>query len=109
MARIQRQMKALVDHLATLGIQPLLDERYRSNIAVNFSLPVGQRYSGFAKMMEERGFFCLYGIPGDESHFQLSTIGHLTDADIEAAKAALSDVLKESLDTRAKDSVRTAS
>jgi 2-aminoethylphosphonate-pyruvate transaminase len=94
MARIQRQMTALIDHLAALGIKPLLDARYRSNIAVNFSLPVGLPYSAFAKTMEERGFFCLYGIPGDQSHFQLSTIGHLTDAEIDAAKAALSEVFK---------------
>lgn len=94
MARIQRQMKSLIDHLATLGIKPLMDAAYRSNIAVNFSLPVGLPYSAFSKTMEERGFFCLYGIPGDQSHFQLSTIGHLTDADIEAAKAALSEVFK---------------
>ncbi len=94
MARIQRQMTSLIDHLATLGIQPLLDERFRSNIAVNFSLPVGLPYSAFAKTMEERGFFCLYGIPGDQSHFQLSTIGFLSDSDIEAAKAALSEVFK---------------
>lgn len=94
MGRIQRQMRMLIDHLATIGIKPLLDERFRSNIAVNFSLPVGLPYSAFAKTMEERGFFCLYGIPGDQSHFQLSTIGYLTDSDIEAAMAALSEVFK---------------
>lgn len=94
MARIQRQMADLTAHLATLGIKPLLDDRFRSNIAVNFSLPVGLPYSAFAKTMEERGFFCLYGIPGDQSHFQLSTIGFLTDSDIEAAKMALSEVFK---------------
>jgi len=94
MARIQRQMAMLIDHLAPLGIKPLLDERFRSNIAVNFSLPVGLPYSSFSKTMEERGFFCLYGIPGDQSHFQLSTIGFLSDSDIEAAKTALSEVFK---------------
>ena len=94
MERIQRQMADLIAHLAGLGIKPLLDERFRSNIAVNFSLPVGLPYSAFAKTMEERGFFCLYGIPGDQSHFQLSTIGYLTDLDIEAAKTALSEVFK---------------
>jgi 2-aminoethylphosphonate-pyruvate transaminase len=94
MARIQRQMADLTAHLATLGIKPLLADRLRSNIAVNFSLPVGLPYSAFAKTMEERGFFCLYGIPGDQSHFQLSTIGFLTDSDIEAAKTALSEVFK---------------
>ncbi len=94
MARIQRQMKSLIDHLARLGIRPLLDEKFRSNIAVNFSLPVGLLYSAFARTMEERGFFCLYGIPGDQSHFQLSTIGFLSDSDIDAAKVALSEVFK---------------
>lgn len=94
MARIQRQMADLITHLAGLGIKPLLDEQFRSNIAVNFSLPVGLPYSAFAKTMEERGFFCLYGIPGDQSHFQLSTIGYLSDSDIEAAKTALSEVFK---------------
>jgi hypothetical protein len=44
--------------------------------------------------MEELGYFCLYGIPGDQSHFQLSTIGDLTDAHIDGMKSALSEVLK---------------
>lgn len=94
MARIQHQMASLMDHLAAMDIHPLLDEAYRSNIAVNFRLPVGLPYSTFSKQMEGRGYFCLYGIPGDQSHFQLSTIGHLTDEDIKGAKLALSDVLR---------------
>ena len=92
-ARIQRQMRTLIDFLATLDIRPLLDERYRSNIAVNFRLPPGLPYRDFAARMEELGFYCLYGIPGDQSHFQLSTIGHLTDADIAGVTAALRQVL----------------
>ena len=71
--RIQRQMATLIQHLAALGIRPLLDDAFRSNIAVNFRLPVGMPYTQFSKQMEELGFFCLYGIPGDQSHFQLST------------------------------------
>lgn len=93
MARIQSQMRDLVSHLATLGATPLLDERYRSNIVMNFQLPVGMPYSQFAHQLEELGYYCLYGIPGDSSHFQLSTIGYLVDADIEGVKAALSSVL----------------
>ena len=68
--------------------------RFRSNIAVNFRLPVGTPYTRFSKQMEELGYFCLYGIPGDQSHFQLSTIGDLTDAHIDGMKSALSEVLK---------------
>jgi 2-aminoethylphosphonate-pyruvate transaminase len=92
-ARIQRQMKVLIDHLPGMGIEPMLDARYRSNIAVNFKLPAGQTYSDFARRMQTEGYFCLYGIPGDQSHFQLSTIGDLSDAQVEGAKRALSNVL----------------
>lgn len=94
MARIQRQMATLIDHLAKLDIQPILDAAYRSNIAVNFRLPVGLPYSTFSKQMESRGYFVLYGIPGDQSHFQLSTIGNLTDEDIKGVMTAMSDILR---------------
>jgi aspartate aminotransferase-like enzyme len=76
-----------------MGIKPMLQEA-RSNIAVNFRLPPSLTYSDFAKLMEQRGFFCLYGIPGDQSHFQLSTIGDLTDDHVKGVMNALSDVLR---------------
>lgn len=94
MARIQRQMQSLIDHLAALDVHPLLDRQLRSNIAVNFRLPVGMPYSAFSRRMEEQGYFCLYGIPGDQSHFQLSTIGDLSDEHIAGAQAALSQVFE---------------
>lgn len=94
MARIQRQMQALIDHLERLDLRPLLDARYRSNIAVNFRLPVGKAYSEFSRQMEQLGYFCLYGIPGDQSHFQLSTIGDLSDDHIRGVQAALSRVFE---------------
>jgi 2-aminoethylphosphonate-pyruvate transaminase len=94
MARIQRQMQVLIDHLERLDLRPLLDARYRSNIAVNFRLPVGMPYSDFSRQMEQQGYFCLYGIPGDQSHFQLSTIGDLSDDHIRGAQAALSRVFE---------------
>ncbi|HLL25935.1 MAG TPA: aminotransferase class V-fold PLP-dependent enzyme, partial [Kofleriaceae bacterium] len=91
-ARIQRQMQTLIDHLATMDVHPLLDAKYRSNIAVNFRLPVGMPYNDFSRRMEEQGYFCLYGIPGDQTHFQLSTIGDLSDEHIAGAQTALSRV-----------------
>ena len=51
-------------------------------------------YSDFSARMEELGYFCLYGIPGDQTHFQLSTIGDLTDDDIKGVQSALARVLK---------------
>ncbi len=91
--RIQRQMAALIEFLAGRGIKPMLDDQYRSNIAVNFGLPKGFDYNKFSKRMEELGYFCLYGIPGKQDHFQLSTIGDLTDDHIEGCKAAMTTVL----------------
>lgn len=92
MARIQRQMQTLIDALAPMGVTPLLDVQYRSNIAVNFRLPVGLPYSDFATRMEQLGFYALYGIPGDQTHFQLSTIGHLSDDDVQGCLKALAQV-----------------
>lgn len=94
MARIQRQMQMLTEHLAALDLQPLLDRRFASNVAVNFRLPVGMSYSDFSRRMEREGYFCLYGIPGDQTHFQLSTIGDLSDDHIRGAQGALSRVFE---------------
>jgi 2-aminoethylphosphonate-pyruvate transaminase len=93
--RIQRQMRELLEHLHGLGIEPLLDARHRSNVAVNFRLPAGQTYSGFAREMQAEGYFCLYGIPGEQTHFQLSTIGDLTDEHVTGVRRALAKVLRK--------------
>ena len=92
LARIQRQMAALIAHLDGLGVTPLLRAEYRSNIAVNFRLPERMKYPEFSSQMQERGYFLLYGIPGDHSHFQVSTIGDLTDEHIAGVKRAFEDV-----------------
>jgi len=93
MARIQRQMAAVRDHLAALDIPALLDPAYRSGVAVNYRLPAGLPYGQFTARMVEQGFFLLYGIPGDDTHFQVSTIGDLTDEHIAGLKGALDRVL----------------
>ena len=93
MARIRRHMAELEAHLLPLGCPATLDNAYRSNIAVNFRLPAGWEYPGFAAAMEAEGYYLLYGIPGDSTHFQLSTIGDLTDEHIAGLKRALSKVL----------------
>ena len=43
----------------------------------------------------------LYGVPGNESHFQVSTIGDLTDADVEGLCRAFDRVLAPIVQTRA--------
>lgn len=89
MARIQDQMQRLITHLDGLGMPPILEAAYRSNIAVNFRLPETVPYSAFATKMQAEGFYVLYGIPGDQTHFQLSTIGDLSDQHVDSLTQAL--------------------
>lgn len=86
MARIQTQMHELIEHLDGLGMPTMLEAAYRSNIAVNFRLPKGVQYADFAAQMQEYGFYVLYGIPGDQTHFQLSTIGDLSTEHVAGLK-----------------------
>lgn len=93
MARIQRQMDTIAAHLAGMGLHPLLRREHLSWIAVNFELPPGMKYSELAPRMQEEGYFLLYGIPGNEGHFQVSTIGDLTDDDVAGLCRAFDRVL----------------
>lgn len=93
MARIQRQMDQVANHLAGMGLRSLLPRERLSWIAVNFALPAGLGYSEFTRKMQAEGYFLLYGVPGDQSHFQVSTIGDLTDADVAGLCKALERVL----------------
>ncbi len=91
--RIQIQMHELVNHLQGLGVTALLEEKYRSNVVVNFMLPAGLHYTEFQALMAREGFYVLYGIIEDPSQFQICTMGDLTDLDIAGLKAAFNKVL----------------
>jgi aspartate aminotransferase-like enzyme len=93
MARIQRQMDRIADHLAKMGLRPLLPRERLSWIAVNFGLPAGITYSELTAKLQAEGYFVLYGVPGDQSHFQVSTIGDLSDEHVEGLCRALDKVL----------------
>jgi 2-aminoethylphosphonate-pyruvate transaminase len=92
-ARIQRQMRRVTDGLAGLGRAPLLPPASSSGVAVNFDLPPGLVYADFAARMEALGYFLLYGVPGDASHFQVSTMGDLTDGEVTGLVGAFGEVL----------------
>ena len=92
--RIQSQMLELIAHLKTLGIRALLEDKYRSNVVVNFLLPAGIEYPEFQTLMAREGFYVLYGIIEDPSMFQLCTMGDLTDLDLAGLKAAFNKVLQ---------------
>ncbi len=93
MERIQRQMDVVANHLAAMGLRSLLPRERLSWIAVNFALPAGLSYSEFTRKMQAEGYFLLYGVPGDQSHFQVSTIGDLSDADVAGLCRAFDRVL----------------
>ena len=93
MARIQRQMGWIIDELAAVAVRPLLREAWRSNVVVNFALPAGWDYPRIAAHMRTAGYFVSCGVPGDQPHFQLSTLGALDDDDIGGAIAALKGAL----------------
>ena len=80
MARMQRQMRA---HRRAPGrarrSRRRCPRRIRSGVAVNFRLPAGLRYPEFARRMQQEGYYLLYGPPGDDGQFQVSTIGDLDD------------------------------
>jgi aspartate aminotransferase-like enzyme len=93
--RIRAQMTDLVGHLEGLGVTALLEPKYRSNVVVNFLLPLGLEYPEFQALMAREGFYILYGIIEDPSMFQLCTMGDLTDLDIAALKSAFNKVLRD--------------
>jgi len=93
MARMQRQMQAIVAHLEALGVAATLPAAYRSGVAVNFRLPAWLPYPAFARRMLQEGYYLLYGPPGDDGQFQVSTIGDLGDSHVAGLQAALTRVL----------------
>jgi 2-aminoethylphosphonate-pyruvate transaminase len=96
-ARIRRQMQTLHDHLTGLGLVAQLEPAHRSWIAMNFKLPPGLEYPELARRLEAEGYYLLYGIPGDLTHFQVSTIGDLTDAHVTGIMKAFDKVLSPHL------------
>jgi HAD superfamily hydrolase (TIGR01509 family) len=93
MARMQRQMNAVVAYLETLGIAPTLPAPYRSGVAVNFRLPARLPYPEFAARMLREGYYLLYGPPGDDTQFQISTMGDLDNSHVAGLQDALRRVL----------------
>jgi HAD superfamily hydrolase (TIGR01509 family) len=93
MARMQRQMQAIVAHLEALGAPATLPAPHRSGVAVNFRLPAWLPYPAFARRMLQEGYYLLYGPPGDDGQFQVSTIGDLDDSHVAGLQAALTRVL----------------
>jgi 2-aminoethylphosphonate-pyruvate transaminase len=93
--RIQSQMIELINYLKGLGVTALLEDKYRSNVVVNFTLPSGLEYTEFQTLMAREGFYVLYGLIEDPSMFQLCTMGDLTDLDLAGLKAAFNKVLRD--------------
>ena len=60
---------------------------------MNFRLPAWLPYPAFARRMLQEGYYLLYGPPGDDGQFQVSTIGDLDDSHVGGLRTALTRVL----------------
>lgn len=104
MRRIRLQMEELTAHLEGLGCAALLDPRHRSWVAGNFELPPWITTRELARRLAREGFHL--DAPDERAPVHVSTIGHLTRADIDGFKAALHKLLaRESAARRFADAV----
>ena len=51
------------------------------------------KFGGYGHTMQAEGYYLLYGPPGDDGQFQVSTIGDLDDTHVGGLLAALTRVL----------------
>ncbi len=92
-ARIRTQMEDVTAHLEALGVEAMLEPRYRSWVAVNFLLPPGILYPELTALMAREGYYILYGVIEDPRMFQVCTMGDLGSEEIEGLKRAFTKVL----------------
>lgn len=93
LARIRRQMEDCTAHLESLGVEAMLEPKYRGWVAGNFLLPAGILYPEFTQLMAREGYYILYGVIEDPRMFQVCTMGDLSEAQIDGLKRAFTKVL----------------
>jgi 2-aminoethylphosphonate-pyruvate transaminase len=90
-ARYAKSMTVLVDGLAALGLEPLLDEGEPSRILVAIRAPQEPWYDFDAMhdALDAEGFTIYPGKPGAAPAFRLAVLGAIDHRDIEAFLEAL--------------------
>ncbi len=95
--RYSDNQRQLVDGLADLGIQSLIERRYQSPIITSFLYPADARFTfeEFYRRMKERRFVLYPGKVSQAPTFRIGTIGHVFPEDIQRLVRCVSDVLDE--------------
>jgi len=94
-SRYERNCRALVDGLATLGLRPFLDAAIQAPIIVTFHAPNDAKYkfATFYQEVKKRGYILYPGKLTEVETFRIGCIGHFGDAGIPGAVAAIADTL----------------
>ncbi len=95
--RYARNAEALVKGLAEIGIKPLLSDNASGPIIQTFLTPRDShfKFDLFYEKLRQRGFAIYPGKLTQRDSFRIGTIGHLDEAVMLRAVAAIKDVLQE--------------
>jgi 2-aminoethylphosphonate-pyruvate transaminase len=99
-ARHQRycdNQQQLVDGLAGLGIQALLERRHQSPIITSFLYPADSRFTfeEFYRRMKQKRFVLYPGKVSQAPTFRIGTIGHVFADDIQCLVQCVGEALEE--------------
>ena len=95
--RYARNHGILVHGMRALGFKTLLPDSLASPIIVSFHMPADPNFTfeGFYQQLRERGFVIYPGKLTAAETFRIGCIGHIGEAEIEAALVAIAEVLSE--------------
>jgi 2-aminoethylphosphonate-pyruvate transaminase len=95
--RYARNHEILVHGMRALGFETLLPDPLQAPIIVSFRMPADPNFTfeGFYRRLRERGFVIYPGKLTAAETFRIGCIGHIGAAEMEAALAAIAEVLGE--------------
>jgi len=95
--RYAENCKALLDDMAKLGFRSFLPAAIQAPIIVTFHAPKDPRYQfkAFYERVKAKGFILYPGKLTQVETFRVGCIGHVNQAEMHAAVAAVAEVLRE--------------
>jgi 2-aminoethylphosphonate-pyruvate transaminase len=95
--RYSENCRVLIDGMAKLGFVPLLSHNLQAPIIVTFRMPADPNYEfeRFYGLLRDRGFAIYPGKLTKADSFRIGCIGRIYPKDLEAAVAAVADVVRE--------------
>ncbi|MFJ2363555.1 2-aminoethylphosphonate--pyruvate transaminase [Pseudomonas sp. NPDC087697] len=95
--RYANNCRVLLDEMAKLGLRSFLPASIQAPIIVTFHAPKNPRYQfkEFYERVKAKGFILYPGKLTQVETFRVGCIGHVNQAEMKAAVAAVADVLRE--------------